>query len=436
MSDISGNDETNSNELNLTPTIENINSSLNELSLESEQHENTLNGSIASEHSNNTAVIYKDEERVETISVRSNNTPALHNTEEQYELSSIRSHLTDNNEEYIENKPMNLQETGSYTSRHTDVIDEHKHLYIDLGKNEHVPVEYHKIIQALAGNNIDKAITIREEYLKSQEQKEYQEQMERGGFPQEFDIFKYEFLAIRRNNTHVLDETKQCKRFLDLKYNDLVNIINRIQTSVIFTSTISGFMQATKIQFNFGEQVISIVSITIATYISLVLSISKYYALDELKERIQLLREKYSLLLNEIDYNMDRLGPWTYRKQWLNSDSKAKMKEWQKDYQNISERYSTIISTKKELTSEYEDIMDTKSRNYYDIQNKKLSIENKKKVYKWTHKEEELERTIAVDRKKMLKDVEYNKLDMKKGSVVLETEENDNWSFSGWTDVV
>jgi len=140
--------------------------------------------------------------------------------------------------------------------------------------------------------------------------------------------------------------------------------------------------------------------------------------------------------LNEIDYNMDKLGPWTYRKQWINSDSKTKMKEWQKDYQDISDRYNTIISTKKELTSEYEDIMDTKSRNYYDIQNKKLSIENKQKVYKWTHKEEQLERTIAADKKKMQKDIELNKLDMKKGSVVLETEENDNWSFSGWSDVV
>lgn len=416
MSDTSGNEGTNENELNLTPTIENINPSLNDLSLESEDHENTLNISITSE--------------------QSNNTPTLNKREEQTELLSIHSHLTDNNEEYIENKTINSQETASYTSRHTDIIDKHKHLYIDLEKNEHVPMEYHKIIQALAGNNIDKAITIREEYLKSQEEKEYQEKMERGGFPMEFDIFKYEFLATRRNNSHVLDESKQCKRFLDLKYNDLVNIINRIQTSVIFTSTISGFMQATKTQFNFGEQAISIVSITIATYISLVLSISKYYALDDLKERIQLLREKYSLLLNEIDYNMDRLGPWTYRKQWLNSDSKTKMKEWQKDYQNISERYNTIISTKKELTSEYEDIMDTKSRNYYDIQNKRLSIENKQKIYKWTHKEEVLERTIAADKKKMLKDVEYNELDMKRGSVVLETEENDNWSFSGWTDVV
>lgn len=434
MSDISGNEGNNENDLNLAPTLEGIDSSLNDLSLESEN--NTIASSIKSDNSNNTAVIHNGNDIVETISFQSNNTPLLNKEGERSELSSVRSHLTDYNEQYTENKTVSARETESYISRHTNMIDEHKHLYMDMENNEPVPLEYHKIIQALLTNDIDKAISIREEYLKTQEEKDYREQMERGGFPKEFDIFKYEFLATRRNNSHVLDESKQCKRFLDLKYNDLVNIINRIQTSVIFTSTISGFMQATKTQFNFGEEAISIVSITIATYISLVLSISKYYALDDLKERIQLLREKYSLLLNEIDYNMDKLGPWTYRKQWINSDSKSKMEEWEKDYQDISERYNTIISTKKELTSEYEDIMDTKSRNYYDIQNKKLSIENKQKIYKWTHKEEALERTIASDKKKMQKDVELNKLDMKKGSVVLETEENDNWSFSGWTDVV
>jgi len=80
--------------------------------------------------------------------------------------------------------------------------------------------------------------------------------------------------------------------------------------------------------------------------------------------------------------------------------------------------------------------MDTKSRNYYDIKNKKLSIENKKMVYQWTHKEDELERKIAMDKKKMSKDVESNKLEMRTGSIVLQTEENDNWSFSDWTEVV
>ena len=254
--------------------------------------------------------------------------------------------------------------------------------------------------------------------------------------PREFHYFKFDFLTAKRNNTHVLVESKECKRLLDLKYNDLVNNINRIQTSVIFTSTVSGFMQATKTQFNFGEIVISVISITIATYISLVLSISKYYGLDELKERIQLLREKYSLLLNEIDYNMDKLGPWSFKKQWKTKDPEKKYNEWSTILDNINIKYDEIITTKKDLTSEYEDIMDTKSRNHYHIENKRLNIKNKENVYKWLFKEDELEKKIALDKQKRDKYVNIHKLKINKNSIQLGTEEIDNWSLTNWDNVV
>lgn len=250
-----------------------------------------------------------------------------------------------------------------------------------------------------------------------------------------FDKFKYEFFSAKRNNLHILEESRECKRLLDLKYNDLVNIINRIQTSVIFTSTVSGFVQATKTQFGFGETANAIISITIATYISLVLSISKYYALDELKERIQLLREKYSLLLNEVDYNMDKLGPWSYKKAWINSDESLKYSQWKKDEKYIINSYNDITTTKKELTSEFETIMDTKSRNYYHIQNKQLNLKNRENVYNWVKKEEDLEVKIAKDKKARLDSALKDGITVGQNSIVLGTEELDNWSFSDWTDV-
>lgn len=250
-----------------------------------------------------------------------------------------------------------------------------------------------------------------------------------------FDKFKYEFFSAKRNNLHILEESRECKRLLDLKYNDLVNIINRIQTSVIFTSTVSGFVQATKTQFSFGETAIAIISITIATYISLVLSISKYYALDELKERIQLLREKYSLLLNEVDYNMDKLGPWSYKKAWVNCDESLKYSQWKKDEKYIINSYNDITTTKKELTSEFETIMDTKSRNYYHIQNKQLNLKNRENVYNWVKKEEDLEVKIAKDKKARIDSALKDGITVGQNSIVLGTEELDNWSFSDWTDV-
>ena len=93
----------------------------------------------------------------------------------------------------------------------------------------------------------------------------------------EYVIFKNELKSIRNNNKVVLKECKENKRLLDLKYNDLNNLVNNIQTSVIFCSTISGFIQATRIQFGIPDNTVSVVSIFISTYISLLLSISKYY---------------------------------------------------------------------------------------------------------------------------------------------------------------
>ena len=106
----------------------------------------------------------------------------------------------------------------------------------------------------------------------------------------QYIIFSNQLAGLRRNNIFVLKECKENKRLLDLKYGDLNDNVNNIQTSVIFFSTISGFMQATRIQFGINDLIISVLSITISTYITLLLSISKYYKLDELREQIQNLR--------------------------------------------------------------------------------------------------------------------------------------------------
>ena len=75
---------------------------------------------------------------------------------------------------------------------------------------------------------------------------------------------------------------QRAKRLLDLKFADLTNIIDNIQTSVILLSTISGFFNATKVQFGLSENHFSNVHF-ISTYVSLVLSVSKYFKYDESK---------------------------------------------------------------------------------------------------------------------------------------------------------
>ena len=236
----------------------------------------------------------------------------------------------------------------------------------------------------------------------------------------EYIIFKNQLYSLRKNNNFILREGKECKRLLDLKYEDLTSMVNNIQTSVIFVSTISGFFQATKTQFAINIDIIAVISITISTYISLILSISKYYKLDELKDRIQNLREKYSLLHNRIDYRMDVLGPWNNKHLWEHQDPKTKLAEWSEVVKKMKTDYSEIIKTKQELTTDFEIIMDTISRNKYNNLNSFLNYKDRELLFILRQKENELEKRILQSSSKYPS--------RKRPSIMLQHEELDNWA--------
>jgi hypothetical protein len=221
----------------------------------------------------------------------------------------------------------------------------------------------------------------------------------------QYILFSNELKNIKKSNLIILKECKEAKRLLDLKFGDLTNIINRIQTSVILLSTISGFFNATKQQFGLSEEIISVASISISTYVSLILSISKYFKYDESKEGIQSLRDKYSLLHNQIEHRMDVLGPWNDPNLWIFSDPDVKLREWDEVKAQMHKEYVQIINNKKALTTEFEVTMDTKSRNAYHITNKQLTYDNRVKLFGWAKKEMDLEDVI---------ESEYDRRDEKK----------------------
>ena len=211
----------------------------------------------------------------------------------------------------------------------------------------------------------------------------------------QFVIFKNQLDAFINNNLYILKECKENKRLLDLEYNDYNQKINYIQISVIFLSTVSGFLQATKEFFVTPDTAVSVAGISISTYISLILSISKYYKLDESKERIHNLREKYSNLHNKIEYRMDLLGPWTNHTLWEHRDPEEKLNEWNTKIVTVmEEEYLTMIETKQALCTEFEIIMDSKSRNIYNIKNRELVYYNRTQLFETKKKDWALEQRI------------------------------------------
>jgi len=210
----------------------------------------------------------------------------------------------------------------------------------------------------------------------------------------EFTIFQNELQSLINNNLFILKECKTCKRLLDIKYSDLDSTINYIQISVIVLSTMSGFLQSTKNYFDTAESIVSVSGISISTYISLILSVSKYYKYDEQKERIHNLREKYANLHNKIEYRMDVLGPHTKENLWEHQDVVEKLNDWSKIKIAMDEEYLILIETKQALTTEYESIMDSKSRNQNYIKDRELVLANREKVFKTLEKHTALEKKI------------------------------------------
>ena len=235
----------------------------------------------------------------------------------------------------------------------------------------------------------------------------------------EYIIFKNQLHAQKRNNLYILKESKENKRLLDLKYDDLNRQINMIQTSVIFFSTISGFMQATKEYFKTNDSAVTVTSITISTYISLILSISKYFKFDEQKERIHNLREKYANLHNKIEYRMDVLGPWTWKELWEHQDPQLKLEQWKMVVEDMDSEYTTLIEAKQNLCTEYEIIMDSKSRNQYHIKNRELNYGNRVKINEWDKKEAKLEKDIEAQNETHPRP--------RRHSIMLPNEDLDNW---------
>ena len=210
----------------------------------------------------------------------------------------------------------------------------------------------------------------------------------------EFIIFKNELESLNYNNLCVLKECKNNKRLLDIKYSDLNKKINYIQISVIVFSTLSGFLQSTKEYFNTSVPIVSVTGISISTYISLILSVSKYFKFDEKKEAIHNLREKYGNLHNKIEYRMDILGPFNNFKLWQERDPVEKMNEWNSVKHKLDEEYLSLVETKQALTTEFESIMDSKSRNKNYIKDKELVLYNRKQLVNTLKKHKNLETSI------------------------------------------
>ena len=117
---------------------------------------------------------------------------------------------------------------------------------------------------------------------------------------------------------------------------------------------------------------------------------------------------------------MDVLGPWTWKELWEHQDPKEKLEQWKMVVEDMDSEYTALIETKQNLCTEYEIIMDSKSRNQYHIKNRELNYGNRVKINEWDKKESMLEKDIEAQHKELPPP-------NKRHSIMLPNEDLDNW---------
>ena len=106
---------------------------------------------------------------------------------------------------------------------------------------------------------------------------------------------------------HILiNETENKKYTLDMYYIKLSKINNIVQSSVIIFSTVSAFLQALNSYSYISEELLFIINLVISTYITLSLSISKFFKLDEKKQHIYKLKEQFIEFVNKLTLIKDK----------------------------------------------------------------------------------------------------------------------------------
>jgi len=184
--------------------------------------------------------------------------------------------------------------------------------------------------------------------------------------------FDHQRLGSVKKYLNILTDCKDNKQILDLYYLDLYKYISIIQISVIVLSSISTFFQALPDGISIPNDFILIFTLCVSTYISLVLSILKFFKFDELKEHVNTLSNKYADIHNEIRYILDLLKPW--KEPWYLEplQIEEKLLEWNEFRKELNLTYVNIIKNKQTLYTEYEKIFNNKKK----IENykKKLDI--------------------------------------------------------------
>lgn len=97
---------------------------------------------------------------------------------------------------------------------------------------------------------------------------------------------------------------KNNKYILGLKYDNLKIKINVVQISVILASTFVTFIETLREHLKLSVAASTIIPILLSTYVALVISLVRFFRLDEQKETLSKLFEKHAFVINRVKHKL------------------------------------------------------------------------------------------------------------------------------------
>ena len=183
--------------------------------------------------------------------------------------------------------------------------------------------------------------------------------------------------AYREHNHGIKKEIKERLIILDKKYCHISIIIDSIQISIIVGSTISAFCQASAKHIQLKQNVITFISLCLATYTSLLLAIAKYMKYDEKKETIHSLQQQFAEFLIQLETRDDQLNTWCSDSFWAGHDIQKKRSEWLKLEEQLEGGFKSLIDRKANLCCEFEKEMDKNSQKQTALYARKQELDIK-----------------------------------------------------------
>ena len=183
------------------------------------------------------------------------------------------------------------------------------------------------------------------------------------------------------------DEFLERIEVLDERYSRFARVIDQIQISIIVLSAVSAFVQAGNPLFGMSDIILQFISLCIASYSALVLSISKYFKWDEKKEQMNNLRSQCAELVGELGAREDRLNTLCAKEIWAAPPgvNPPAVEAWENERDEMFTTLKSIILKKQNLVTIFDHLMDSneakelillakKKTLYY--KDRKLSLDN------------------------------------------------------------